>query len=95
MQQKGGGGGVEFLKFSEKKIGEGGSHISSHENRVVGKIDGVVFKKGRVSLIFIPTNPFQFDLSLSVSFVCVFCLFAPFLSVLSVFFTGRTQSYSI
>ena len=59
------------------------SDFSSNKNGGVGKMGEIVLKKG-VSLIFVLTNLFQCYLSLSVwcVFVYVFCLFAPFLSVL-------------
>ena len=47
-------------------------------------------KRGGVSLISILTNPFQ--CYLSECLVCVFCLLAPFPSVLFVFH-GKTYSY--
>ena len=53
---------VEFSKFSRKE--RGGSYFP-HKNGGVAKIDRVVIKKEKVSLIFI-THPFQCYLSLSV-----------------------------
>ena len=70
---------LQIFKIFEKR---GHSHFP-HKNGGVGKI----------SLMFILTNPLQCYLSLSVwcvcvcVCVCVFCLFTPFLLVLC--FTGR------
>ena len=61
----------------------GGGSDFSHKNGGVDNIAGVVLIKEGVLLIFIITNPFECYLSLNVwcFYVCVFCLFAPFLSV--------------
>ena len=65
--------------------GGGGGTDFSHKKGGVSKVGWIVLKK-LVSLIFILTNPSQCYLSLSIwCYVCVFCLFTPFLSVLFVF----------
>ena len=96
------GEGVEFFKFSRKKGGGGGGGSDfSHKNRGIGKMGGVVFKKGG---IFILTNPFKYYRSLSVwcVYVCVYvcvciCLFVYLHHFYQMFlcFTGRTQSCSV
>ena len=92
---KGGRGELSFRSFPK----EGGASDFSAKNGGVGKTDGVVLtKRGEVSLIFILTNLFHFYLSLSVwcvffcvcvcvcvVYVCVFCLFISFVSVLFLF----------
>ena len=47
------GEGIEFFKCSRKKGWEGGSDFS-HKNGGIGKIGGVVFKKG--SITYFHTN---------------------------------------
>ena len=59
----GGGGGIEFLKFLKKRV------VVQVFLQI--KLEGLFKKSGRVSLIFILTNPFQSYLSLSVSCVCM------------------------
>ena len=91
------GWGVEFSQFLQNRgMGVGGVQIFSHNKGRVGKIEGVVLKKG-VSLLFILPKLFQCYLSLSVWLsVCVyvFRLFTSFYQY-SLCFVGRTLSYLI
>ena len=75
------GGGVIFSKFSQK----GRVQIFTIKREGLVK-QGFVLEKGwgTLSLILIPTNPFQSYLSLSELWR-VFCLFTPYLSVFFVF----------
>ena len=65
--------------------GGGGGSDFFHKMGGVGKIDEGYLKEGGISLINVRTNPYQCFLSLSVWFVCAFCLFTPFVLVLFVF----------
>ena len=71
-----GGGGV-FEIFLKRGVSD-----FSHKNGGVGKIDGIIFKKARVSLVFILTNPFQCHLGVCVC-VCA-CLRVLFIYTISI-----------
>ena len=68
----GGGRGLSFQIFRKKR---GSQNFPIKMEGWVGKIGGVVLKKGGIT--YFHTNPFQSYLSLSVWCVCV-CLFTPF-----------------
>ena len=82
--------GLSFQNFPKK----GRRWVSNffHRKAGVGKIGWIIWKRV-VPLIFRLAILFQCYLSLSVTYVCVFSLFTPFLSVLFVFHKKNLTRY--